>query len=106
VFEDPADCARLALGQTLVLADAREQAGRDFLTIQNADAGFSFRVRTGFSEMETAVIRAGGKINRIRETAEAADGWPADSQAADGRPANGQPAEKRPAEGQAAEGTR
>jgi aconitate hydratase len=67
VFEDPEDYDRLETGQTLVIEDVRTQALADRVIIKNKSTGASLTARAAFSELEKAMILAGGRINMIRE---------------------------------------
>lgn len=66
VFEDPADYDDFRLGQKLVIENAREQVKNPVMTVKNESTGKEYRVKTGFSELETEMILAGGKINQIK----------------------------------------
>lgn len=67
VFEDAADYDSLSLGDTLVIENAKEQAASERITVQNRTSGKTFHVKGGFSELETQMILAGGKINYLKE---------------------------------------
>lgn len=68
VFENATDYDSLSLGDTLVIEDAKVQAAEDTIIVQNRTSGKSFRVKGGFSELETQMILAGGKINYLKQT--------------------------------------
>lgn len=67
VFENPSDYDDFKLGQKLVIDDIREQLKNPVLTVKNKDTGKEYKVATNFSELETEMILAGGKINQINE---------------------------------------
>ncbi|MDD3198707.1 MAG: aconitate hydratase [Eubacteriales bacterium] len=66
-FEDPADYDEFKLGQKLVIDNVREQLANPVIVIKNADTGKEYRAITNFSELETEMILAGGKINQIKQ---------------------------------------
>ncbi len=66
VFEDPADYDDSRLGQKLLIENAREQVKNPVMIVKNADTGKTYKVRTGFSDLEIEMILAGGKINQIK----------------------------------------
>lgn len=67
VFENPADYDTFALGQKLVIENAREQVKNPVILIKNAETGKEYKAITNFSELEIEMILAGGKINQIKE---------------------------------------
>lgn len=67
VFEDPADYDEFKLGQKLVIDNVREQLANPVIVIKSADTGKEYRAVTNFSELETEMILAGGKINQIKQ---------------------------------------
>jgi len=69
VFENPADYDDFKLGQKLVIENAREQVKNPVITVKNMDNGKEYKVRSGFSGLETEIILAGGKINHIKSKA-------------------------------------
>ncbi|MDR1135636.1 MAG: aconitate hydratase [Clostridiales Family XIII bacterium] len=66
-FENPADYDKLEQGQVLVINDLRQQVMEQVMIVEIKETESKFKVRTGFSASETAMILAGGKINMIRE---------------------------------------
>ena len=66
MFENPADYDDFKLGQKLVIENARGQVKQPVMTVKNEDTGREYKVKTGFSELETEMILAGGKINQIK----------------------------------------
>ncbi len=66
VFEDPSDYDDFKLGQKLIIENAREQVKNPVITVKNNDTGKEYKVKTGFSELETEMILSGGKINQIK----------------------------------------
>lgn len=67
VFENPSDYDDFKLGQKLVIYDIREQLKNPVITVKNLDTGNEYKVATNFSELETEMILAGGKINQINQ---------------------------------------
>ncbi|MDR2770813.1 MAG: aconitate hydratase [Clostridiales Family XIII bacterium] len=68
-FEDPADWERLSQGLTLRIENARDGIAAPALTVAIKESGETLRARTGFSALEIAMLRAGGRINAIRDDA-------------------------------------
>jgi len=66
VFENPADYDDFKLGQKLVIENAREQVKNPVMIVKNIDTGKEYKVKTSFSELDTEMILAGGKINQIK----------------------------------------
>lgn len=66
VFENPADYDDFKLGQKLVIEQAREQVKNPAMVVKNIDSGKEYKVLSNFSELETEMILAGGKINQIK----------------------------------------
>lgn len=66
VFENPEDYEDFTLGQKLVIENAREQVKNPVITVKNTATGKEYRVKSGFSGLETEMILAGGKINQIK----------------------------------------
>lgn len=66
VFENPADYDDFEFGQKLVIENALEQVKNPVITVKNADTGKEYKVKGNFSELETEMILAGGKINQIK----------------------------------------
>lgn len=67
VFKNPADYEKLALGQKLVIEQAREQVKKSEIILKNADTGETYATIPNFSALEIEMILAGGKINQIKE---------------------------------------
>lgn len=65
-FEDPADYDDFKLGQKLVIENARKQVKNPAIVVKNIDTGKEYKAKTNFSELETEMILAGGKINQIK----------------------------------------
>ena len=66
VFKNPADYDDFDLGHKLVLEDAVAQVQNEELTVKNLTNGKSYQVLSNFSDLEKAMILAGGKINYIK----------------------------------------
>lgn len=66
VFEKASDYDDFDLGQNLVIEDAINQVQNDILIVKNIDTGKEYRTITNFSDQETSMILAGGKINYIK----------------------------------------
>jgi len=66
VFENPADYDDFKLGQKLVIENARKQVKNPVMIVKNIDSGKEYKVKTSFSELDTEMILAGGKINQIK----------------------------------------
>jgi aconitate hydratase len=66
VFENPADYDDFKLGQKLVVEQARKQVKNSAMVVKNLDTGKEYKVLTNFSQLETEMILAGGKINQIK----------------------------------------
>lgn len=66
VFENPADYDDFALGQKLVIENAREQIKNPVVVIKNVDTGKEYKATTSFSDLDIEMILAGGKINSIK----------------------------------------
>jgi len=66
VFADPKDYDDIALGQELVIEDALSQVRNQDIIVTNRTTGKKIRTISGLSEIETAMIVAGGKINQIK----------------------------------------
>jgi aconitate hydratase len=64
-FDDPADWEKLSEGRTLRTEDARDRIEAPFMDILIEESGEVIRARTGFSALETAMLRAGGRINMM-----------------------------------------
>lgn len=66
VFEDVKDYDLFELGDELLLENAKEQVKNPVLTIKNITKGTEIKAKTNLSDLETAMILAGGKINQIK----------------------------------------
>ncbi len=66
VFENLADYDDFKLGQRLVVEQAREQVKNSAIIVKNIDSGKEYKVLANFTELETEMILAGGKINQIK----------------------------------------
>ena len=67
VFKDPADYDAIEQGDVLVIENAAEQAKTGTVTVKNETKGSCFETATNFSELETDMILAGGKINYLKD---------------------------------------
>lgn len=67
VFKDPAEYDDFALGQKLVIQDARNQIKNPELILKNADNGKEYVALAGFSELEIQMLLDGGKINQMKK---------------------------------------
>ncbi|MDO4552137.1 MAG: aconitate hydratase [Bacillota bacterium] len=67
VFENPGDYEDMALGQKLIIENAREQIEQPVMTVRNAFTDREFRVLAAFSPLERELLLAGGKINHMKE---------------------------------------
>ncbi|MDR1572436.1 MAG: aconitate hydratase [Clostridiales Family XIII bacterium] len=62
-FESPGDRGGIELGHELLIEDARRQALEPRIMLKNTRTGATIATIGGFSELEKAVILAGGRIN-------------------------------------------
>ena len=67
VFDDPADYDDFALGQKLVIENAREQVKNPVILLKNPETGKEYKAISKFSELEIEMIMAGGRINQIKD---------------------------------------
>ncbi|HHU17396.1 MAG TPA: aconitate hydratase [Clostridiales bacterium] len=67
VFENPSDYDDFKLGDKLLIDNIREQLKNPVIVIKNMNTGKEYKARTNFSEFETEMILAGGKINLINQ---------------------------------------
>ncbi|MDD4565002.1 MAG: aconitate hydratase [Eubacteriales bacterium] len=67
VFEKSSDYDDFKLGQKLVIDNIREQLKNPVIVVKNVNTGKEYKVVTNFSELETEMILAGGKINQINQ---------------------------------------
>jgi len=67
VFADSSDYDDFAIGQELIIEDAVSQVQKPEVTIRNKSNGKEYKAATNFSDLEKAMILAGGKINYIKE---------------------------------------
>ncbi|HVI39810.1 MAG TPA: aconitate hydratase [Anaerovoracaceae bacterium] len=65
-FENPADYDDFTLGQRLMIENAHAQVKNPVMVVRNPDTGKEYKLKTNFSELETEMILAGGKINQIK----------------------------------------
>ncbi|QAT43228.1 aconitate hydratase [Aminipila luticellarii] len=65
VFENPADYDDFAIGQQLVIRQAKKQIQEGVVVVNNLDNGKEYKTLTNFSELEIQMILCGGKINSI-----------------------------------------
>lgn len=68
VFEDTEDYGDFALGQVLIIENVFEQVAKAVVLVKNIETGKEYRTLSGFSDQEISVLRAGGKINMIKNT--------------------------------------
>ena len=66
VFEDPADYDSLALGDELVIENAREQVKKEVLILKILSTGKEYRALPRLGGLEIQMILAGGKINMMK----------------------------------------
>ena len=67
VFENPADYDDFALGQNLVIENAREQVKNPVIILKNPESGKEYKAISNFSEQEIEMILSGGRINQIKD---------------------------------------
>ncbi|MEG1931269.1 MAG: aconitate hydratase [Anaerovorax sp.] len=65
-FENPADYEDLALGQELIIENAKEQIKNPVVLVKNKATGKEYRTLTKFSNLDIEMILAGGKIAQIK----------------------------------------
>ena len=65
-FVNPTDYEDFALEQTLVMDKAPEQIKGKTLTLTCLETGKTYEAVAGFSELETVMLLAGGKINTMK----------------------------------------
>lgn len=66
VFNNPADYDDFEIGQKLVIENAVDQVQNDLILVKNLTNGKTYEVSHNFSDLEKAMILAGGKINYIK----------------------------------------
>lgn len=66
VFKNPADYDDFEIGQKLVIENAVDQVQNDVIEVKNITNGKTYEVLHNFSDLEKAMILAGGKINYIK----------------------------------------
>lgn len=66
VFKNPADYDDFEIGQKLVIENAVDQVQNDVIEVKNLTNGKTYEVLHNFSDLEKAMILAGGKINYIK----------------------------------------
>lgn len=66
VFNNPADYDDFEIGQKLVIENAVDQVQNDVILVKNLTNGKTYEVSHNFSDLEKAMILAGGKINYIK----------------------------------------
>lgn len=67
VFVDPADYDTIEVGDELILENAPEQVMALEVTVRNLTKNREYKLRGNFSDLERAMLLAGGKINHIKE---------------------------------------
>ncbi|MCI8630765.1 MAG: aconitate hydratase, partial [Firmicutes bacterium] len=67
VFDNPADYDDITLGNKLVIENAKSQAASEYINVKNETTGRTYKTHAAFSELETAMILAGGKINYLKQ---------------------------------------
>ena len=67
VFDDPKDYDDIALGNKLVIENAVSQASSEHIEVKNETTGRTYKTHADFSELEAAMILAGGKINYLKQ---------------------------------------
>ncbi|MEA4923213.1 MAG: aconitate hydratase [Eubacteriaceae bacterium] len=66
VFENTADYDLFDIGHELVIENAVDQVQNETVIVKDITAGKDIKTKTNFSELEIAMILAGGKINYIK----------------------------------------
>jgi aconitate hydratase len=69
-FDDPADFSALTEGLTLRIEDARAQIAAPIVEIAALESGKTIKARAGFSALELSMLRAGGRINMLKDASE------------------------------------
>ena len=67
IFENAADYDDFALGQKLVIKNAREQVKNPVIILKNPESGKEYKAISNFSEQEIEMILSGGRINQIKD---------------------------------------
>ena len=67
VFDDPADYDDISLGDKLVIENAVSQVCAEHINVKNEPTGKTYKTHADFSELEAAMILAGGKINYLKQ---------------------------------------
>ncbi|MDR3304712.1 MAG: aconitate hydratase [Clostridiales Family XIII bacterium] len=67
VFEQHGDYDKMKAGGALVLADADAQIDRNIIIVNDKGTGAEYRFLNTLTDIEKRMIRAGGKINMIRQ---------------------------------------
>lgn len=67
VFDDPKDYDYIALGNKLVIENAVSQVSSEHIEVKNETTGRTYKTHADFSELEAAMILAGGKINYLKQ---------------------------------------
>ena len=65
-MENPEDYKDFALGGRLVIENAREQIKGDVILVKDPATGKEYRTIGNFTQLEIAMLLAGGKINMIK----------------------------------------
>lgn len=65
-FKNPVDYDDIEVGHKLLLENAVEQVRSETVTVKNLTTGSSYETDTNYSDLEEAMILAGGKINYIK----------------------------------------
>ena len=66
VFDNAADYDEIDMGHELVIENAVDQVQNDTVIVKDLTSGKEIVTKPNFSELETAMILAGGKINYIK----------------------------------------
>ena len=67
MFDDPKDYDDIALGNKLVIENAVSQVSSEHIEVKNETTGRTYKTHADFSELEAAMILAGGKINYLKQ---------------------------------------
>ncbi len=67
VFSNPEDYDDFSLGHKLRIENAKEETGKQIVTVKNLDTGKVYETIGNFTAEEHAMLLAGGKINMIKK---------------------------------------
>jgi len=67
VFSNPEDYDDFSLGHRLRIENAKEETGKQIVTVKNLDTGKVYETIGNFTAEEHAMLLAGGKINMIKQ---------------------------------------